>query len=281
MSSRREGKSGGRRDGWTAYQDSSSGRTYYHHAALGTTRWERPAQQTGELPDGWTAHQDSTGRAYYHHAASGTTSWERPAPLQQGRTETGATSVEKHGSAGGVPSTLPDGWTAHQDNSSGRTYYHHAASGTTSWERPAQEPTGIGGSGDSKDDDGGAEHEAGLQAEHEAAKHKAQWTAAAAKAAAARAREKREVVDRLREAAEDPEGVLASYEQFKKDFKAPGEAETTEVLCTRQGITFRPMVVEAHAQGDGRRPGHFRRDVSCRVAGLWVTAADRYRPPPK
>ena len=35
-----------------------------------------------------------------------------------------------------VNSELPHGWTAHLDKASGDKYYHHEASGESSWEKP-------------------------------------------------------------------------------------------------------------------------------------------------
>ena len=55
--------------------------------------------------------------------------------------------------------------------------------------------------------------------------------------------------DRIWEAAANPEAILADYEEFKRNFIATGETETTEELCSRQGIRFFPMVVEAHGGG--------------------------------
>ena len=55
--------------------------------------------------------------------------------------------------------------------------------------------------------------------------------------------------DLLRGVVEDPYGVLASYETLKRNFQPPGDSESTDVQCTRQGFRFAPMVVEAHAGG--------------------------------
>ena len=55
--------------------------------------------------------------------------------------------------------------------------------------------------------------------------------------------------DNLREAANDPGSIVVAYEQTKRDFKPPGESDTTEVLCSSEGLQFQPMVVEAHAGG--------------------------------
>ena len=55
--------------------------------------------------------------------------------------------------------------------------------------------------------------------------------------------------DTLRKAAEDPAGVIEDYESFKISYVAPGETESTNALCRRQGLSFVPMVMEAHSGG--------------------------------
>ena len=46
--------------------------------------------------------------------------------------------------------------------------------------------------------------------------------------------------------------VIVAYEQFKRDFNAEGEAETTEALYRGQGFIFTPMVIDAHGGGMGK-----------------------------
>merc|ERR1712228_676319 len=41
-------------------------------------------------------------------------------------------------SAGPEARALPPGWTEHVDEASGEKFYHHAATGESSWERPAE-----------------------------------------------------------------------------------------------------------------------------------------------
>lgn len=59
--------------------------------------------------------------------------------------------------------------------------------------------------------------------------------------------------DHMLNGEQDTEEMLASYEQFKCDYIAAGETETTEALCRRQSIVFTPMVIEAHAGGWSKR----------------------------
>ena len=40
--------------------------------------------------------------------------------------------------AGVAKQTLPHGWTSHQDETSGATYYYHARSGVSQWELPGR-----------------------------------------------------------------------------------------------------------------------------------------------
>ena len=50
-------------------------------------------------------------------------------------------------------------------------------------------------------------------------------------------------------AGQSPETIISNYEQIKKDFTPPGETASTAALCTQQGVTFTPCVLEAHSGG--------------------------------
>jgi len=102
------------------------------------------------LPSGWTAHKDpDTNLSYYYHAASGTSSWE--VPKAGSETATAPTTVTDvfedckepeqaaavaQATATTAPKDLGGGWTVHLDPDSGITYFHHATSGKSQWERP-------------------------------------------------------------------------------------------------------------------------------------------------
>jgi len=64
--------------GWS--QHVHEGKTYYHHAELGS-RWERPIAAADvaapPLPAGWAEHIAPGGRPYYFHKTHGSV-WERP-----------------------------------------------------------------------------------------------------------------------------------------------------------------------------------------------------------
>ena len=73
-----------------------------------------------------------------------------PAPTSN---TTGAPAVQVTADTGGAPkkkgvsfasqeesSGLPDGWTAHEDPASKKTYYLSAANGKTTWEKPSALP---------------------------------------------------------------------------------------------------------------------------------------------
>ena len=132
----------------------AAGRRYYHHAATGETRWEKPTYRSRRagrscslaataarasasaaaaatavgggdddaLPSGWVALRTEAGQVYYHCAATGATSWARPSA---------STATAK------VADALPTGWEAHTDAATGATYYHHRATSSTSWELPS------------------------------------------------------------------------------------------------------------------------------------------------
>ena len=62
----------------------------------------------------------------------------------------------------------------------------------------------------------------------------------------------------LRQSADEPSAVIVAYEDRKREFRPEGEPDTTEALCTQQGFTFAPMVLEAH---DGGMSKQFRKVV--------------------
>ena len=112
------------------------------------------------LPEGWSEHTDpSTGSTYFYHAVSGETSWERPKLVgsEEGdrndiaesqtelevypRVDDGATELSSI-----MPATedvicedmpLQDGWTELVEPTTGQTYFYHAESLQTTWERPS------------------------------------------------------------------------------------------------------------------------------------------------
>ena len=55
--------------------------------------------------------------------------------------------------------------------------------------------------------------------------------------------------DRVRASADNPEAMLADYDDFKRNFHPPHEDLATEALCRQQGFRFTPMVFEAHGGG--------------------------------
>jgi len=68
--------------GWSVHR-TEDGRTYYYHAATGTSSWERPSEAAGSgMPaatdDAWEVRQADDGRTYYYHAETKKTSWTVP-----------------------------------------------------------------------------------------------------------------------------------------------------------------------------------------------------------
>mmetsp|Transcript_43046 Transcript_43046/g.113071 ORF Transcript_43046/g.113071 Transcript_43046/m.113071 type:complete len:408 (+) Transcript_43046:64-1287(+) len=85
------------------------------------------------LPAGWREVPDpASGQSYYVNDGTGQTTWERPKASGGGG---GAIPPPPGGLSGAA--ALPPGWAAQTDPASGRTYYVHSASGTTSWEVPS------------------------------------------------------------------------------------------------------------------------------------------------
>ena len=75
--------------------------------------------------------------------------------------------------------------------------------------------------------------------------------------------------DRIQLSQSTPETVLAKYEDTKREFKAPGETETTERLCANQGLRFMPMVVEAHSGGWSKTARDILDSIAKSVATSW------------
>jgi hypothetical protein len=80
--------------------------------------------------------------------------------------------------------------------------------------------------------------------------------------------------DSLRAAESDPDSILAVYEQFKRDFTATGETETTDAACTRQGFAFVPMVIEAHSGGWSKRARQTLDSIAKHVSASWYTEGE-------
>jgi hypothetical protein len=69
---------------WIDAVDDATGKTYFHNAKTGETRWDNPRGRTNSVADGatWIEAQDAaTGRSYYFHARTGETRWFKPAEI--------------------------------------------------------------------------------------------------------------------------------------------------------------------------------------------------------
>lgn len=156
-------------DGWAAHVDPESGRTFYHNVALGTTSWDKPQK----APATWATEQaHNLGQIFNADTLqpkvrvlekiSWTSVSKTVQALNQGvlvvelgvcvafsRSQDSywllwrADKVDEASKVitaweNKVTSALPDGWAEHVDSSSGRPFYHKAATGETSWDRPQQ-----------------------------------------------------------------------------------------------------------------------------------------------
>tara|TARA_B110000208_G_scaffold39042_1_gene51685 strand:+ start:774 stop:4151 length:3378 start_codon:yes stop_codon:yes gene_type:complete len=174
--------SGPLEEGWEEHYSPEAKRKYYHHAASCQTLWDKPArvraaaavvahderneqrrqsnaaamnwvQTVAEdveeeevddgdeaLPAGWEKHYSPEHRThYFHHGASGRTKWDLP---------TRVSSLQTHAItlANPLPSPLIDGWDEHFDATTNSSFFHHAASNKTVWERPSRK-RGSSGNG--------------------------------------------------------------------------------------------------------------------------------------
>lgn len=86
---------------------------------------------TVDSSDDWKEHTDpNTGSTYFYNAKTGESSWTRPAPAAQAHSPTKAAEP-------GHAAAKAEEWTEHVDPQSGHTFYYNAATGETSWTKPA------------------------------------------------------------------------------------------------------------------------------------------------
>lgn len=73
----------------------------------------------------------------------------------------------------------------------------------------------------------------------------------------------------------EPEKLAFMFlEDFKRNFRAPGETTTTEDQCRRRGLAFLPMVLEAHGGGFGKVAQNTLKTVASAGAAVWSEAVD-------
>ena len=128
-------------------------------------------------PTKWqTAVAPGTNLTYYYNTATQATTYDRPACLgpdpsaataaaaattTSTSAEAAAASAIVAGVVGGTSSAAASKWTRYADAASGKSYYHDAATGTTTWERPAGYASDGNGDAEDDDDDGDADGGAG------------------------------------------------------------------------------------------------------------------------
>ena len=98
-----------------------------------------------------------TGRFFFYNGTSGKVQWERPSAVADAAERARQMALLESGPSGGgddgggddggeksdsgsdtAASALPDGWRAMNDETTGRTYFFHAESGESKWERPSE-----------------------------------------------------------------------------------------------------------------------------------------------
>mmetsp|Transcript_28205 Transcript_28205/g.60348 ORF Transcript_28205/g.60348 Transcript_28205/m.60348 type:complete len:905 (+) Transcript_28205:1528-4242(+) len=163
---------------WIELQDPDSGDVYYANEATGETTWDRPSSPSNHasqsslhasqrsvnssghgtnassddkdehLPPGWLAVLDpDSGDHYYVNESTGETTWDHPGtPAGQNKTPSvfDASMASSYFTLGDDDDddddgSLPHGWLAVDDPTSGDTYYVNEATGETTWDRPPGE----------------------------------------------------------------------------------------------------------------------------------------------
>ena len=119
-------------DGWVEALDAATWRTYYWNAVSHESRWERP--ETGGAAAAVTAPLLPPAAA--------------DCAIVAGWGGGGLTDDNTHWHVrDDAGSHLPPGWSEVVEDSTGRTYFYHAESGETTWERPGGGGVGGGGGG--------------------------------------------------------------------------------------------------------------------------------------
>jgi len=127
-------------DGWEEMVDQSSGNVYYYNAESGITSWDRPTEAPGvdedeDIPS--DVLEDLTED--FLVATEEPVAEEEDIPSNPNEEPDSATNDLAHE----AELSLPDGWEKMEDPSSGKTYYHNAKSGETSWDRPEDTPDDL------------------------------------------------------------------------------------------------------------------------------------------
>ncbi|RYG42678.1 hypothetical protein EON68_01535, partial [archaeon] len=145
---------------WKQFEDSASGRPYWHNAATGETTWTDP---NTPVYNGWQELKDATsGRTYYHNLTTREVSWDLPADAAAAkeaatrksrwirRTEPASgrnffANVDTGETNWYVPADFQQGrarllgqWFSKTDNSAEGKYYVHSDSSVTTWDRPEE-----------------------------------------------------------------------------------------------------------------------------------------------
>ncbi|KAF0984113.1 hypothetical protein FDP41_008028 [Naegleria fowleri] len=92
---------------------------------------------TANLPEGWCAYYDSTRCAYYYHnEVTGATTWKKPHVEKESESSMNTTSKLQTLPPQLENDELEEGWTAYFDSGRNAFYYHHEATGKTTWKKP-------------------------------------------------------------------------------------------------------------------------------------------------
>lgn len=128
--------------GWLRVVSRTTGKLYYCYPETGETTFQEPTgppasiANAKQLPPGWVEMVSrSTGRTYFWNAELQKSQFEIPTGFES------PGSPATSGSTSGPPTgqedpTLPPGWTVMVSRSTGKTYYYHAASQQSQFERP-------------------------------------------------------------------------------------------------------------------------------------------------
>jgi len=130
-------------EGWIRAKSRSNDEVYYCCVETGETTFVEPTaaqavNKNAPLPDGWVEMQSrSNGKIYFWNTLTETSQFEKPvaSALNNAQANLQAASDDD--------GPLPEGWASMASRKTGKSYYFHAQTQTSQFDRPTGPPNGV------------------------------------------------------------------------------------------------------------------------------------------